>query len=70
MFRVFFASGSVLVIDLDKQEIQPILLMNTEKPEKTVLDFMQGTATAQETTAKALFQSREMQTRSIMALTV
>jgi len=49
----------VLVIDFDKQRnTSDTLLMNTEKPEKTVFDFMQGTATAQEATAEALFQSR------------
>jgi len=49
----------VLVIDFDKQRnTTDTLLMNTEKPEKTVFDFMQKTATAQEATAKALFQSR------------
>lgn len=49
----------MLVIDLDKQRnTTDTLLMNTEKPEKTVFDFMQGTATAQEATAEALFQSR------------
>lgn len=53
------AGERVLVIDLDKQRnTSDTLLMNTEKPEKTVLDFMQGTATAQEATAEALFQSR------------
>lgn len=53
------AGERVLVIDLDKQRnTTDTLLMNTEKPEKTVLDFMQGTATAQEATAEALFQSR------------
>jgi len=49
----------VLVIDFDKQRnTTDTLLMNTEKPEKTVFDFMQGTATAQEATAEALFRSR------------
>ena len=53
------AGERVLVIDLDKQRnTTDTLLMNTEKPEKTVFDFMQGTATAQEATAEALFQSR------------
>lgn len=63
---IFHVSGvlskrgeKVLVIDLDKQRnTTSILLMNTEIPEKTVLDFMTGEATAEEVTAKALFQSR------------
>ena len=53
------AGEKVLVIDFDKQRnTTDTLLMNTEKPQKTVLEFMLGTATAQEATAKALFQSR------------
>ena len=49
----------VLVIDFDKQRnTTDTLLGNTEKPEKTVFDFMQGFASAQEATAEALFQSR------------
>jgi chromosome partitioning protein len=54
------AGGKVLVIDFDKQRnTTDTLLMNTEvRPEKTVLDFMQGTATAEEVTGKALFQTR------------
>lgn len=49
----------VLVIDFDKQRnTTATLLMNTDIPEKTVLDFMQGTASADEVTAPALFQSR------------
>ena len=49
----------VLVIDLDKQRnTTSILLMNTEIPEKTVLDFMTGEAEAGEVMAQALFQSR------------
>ncbi|BAL01858.1 putative plasmid partitioning protein (plasmid) [Oscillibacter valericigenes Sjm18-20] len=53
------AGEKVLVIDLDKQRnTTDTLLMNTDKPEKTVLEFMQGTASAQEATAEALFQSR------------
>ena len=49
----------VLVIDLDKQRnTTSILLMNTEIPEKTVLDFMTGEAEAEEVTAQALFQTR------------
>lgn len=63
---IFHVSGvlskrgeKVLVIDLDKQRnTTSILLMNTEIAEKTVLDFMTGEATAEEVTAKALFQSR------------
>lgn len=53
------AGEKVLVIDLDKQRNSTdTLLMNAQKPEKTVLEFMQGVATAQEVTAEALFQSR------------
>lgn len=50
----------VLVIDLDKQRnTTDTLLMNNEnKPEKTVLDFFRGEATAEEVTAQALFQTR------------
>ena len=49
----------MLVIDLDKQRnTTSILLMNTQIPDKTVLDFMTGEAEAEEVTAKALFQSR------------
>lgn len=53
------AGERVLLIDLDKQRnTTDTLLMNTEKPEKTVFEFLQGTATAQEATRAALFQSR------------
>lgn len=54
------AGEKVLVIDLDKQRnTTDTLLMNTPVlPEKTVLDFMQGQATAEEVTGEALFQSR------------
>ena len=63
---IFHVSGvlskrgeKVLVIDLDKQRnTTSILLMNTEIPEKTVLDFMTGEAEAEEVTAQALFQTR------------
>ena len=63
---IFHVSGvlskrgeKVLVIDLDKQRnTTSILLMNTQIPDKTVLDFMTGEAEAEEVTAKALFQSR------------
>lgn len=50
----------VLVIDLDKQRnTTDTLLMNNEnRPEKTVLDFFRGNATAEEVTAQALFQTR------------
>ena len=49
----------VLVIDLDKQRnTTDTLLMNTDKPEKSVFDFMKGTADADEVTKKSLFQSR------------
>lgn len=49
----------ILVIDLDKQRnTTSILLMNTEIPEKTVLDFMYGKAEAEEVVARALFQTR------------
>lgn len=50
----------VLVIDLDKQRnTTDTLLMNNEnRPQKTVLDFMRGTAEASEATAQALFQTR------------
>lgn len=53
------AGEKVLVIDLDKQRnATSTLLMNTEIPEKTVFDFMQGAAMPEEVTAQALFQSR------------
>lgn len=53
------AGEKVLVIDLDKQRnTTDTLLMNTEKPVKTVFEFMQGNSTAAEATAQALFQSR------------
>lgn len=49
----------VLVIDFDKQRNSTdTLLMNTEIPKKSVFDVMNGTATAQEATAEALFQIR------------
>lgn len=50
----------VLVIDFDKQRnTTDTLLMNSvEKPLKTVFEVMQGTATVEEATGKALFQSR------------
>jgi len=49
----------VLVIDFDKQRnTSDTLLMNNDRPEKTVLDFMEGNATGNESTGKALFQSR------------
>ena len=49
----------VLVIDLDKQRnTTSVLLMNTDIPEKTVLDFMSGEAEAEEVISKALFQTR------------
>lgn len=53
------AGERVLVIDFDKQRnTTDTLLMNTEKPPKTVYEFMKGEATAEEATAQALFQSR------------
>lgn len=49
----------ILVIDLDKQRnTTSILLMNTNIPDKSVLDFMTGKADAEEVVAKALFQTR------------
>lgn len=49
----------VLVIDLDKQRnTTSILLMNTAVPSCSILDFMNGNATAGDVTARALFQSR------------
>ena len=49
----------VLVIDVDKQcNTSDTLLMNTKKSEKTVLDFMRGLSTADESTQQALFQHR------------
>lgn len=49
----------VLVIDFDKQRNSTdTLLMNTEIPQKSVFDVMNGTATPQEATAEALFQIR------------
>lgn len=57
---VLAASGErVLVLDFDKQgNAGKTLLMNAELPPKTVFEFMQGKATAEEATGKALFQSR------------
>lgn len=63
---IFHVSGvlakrgeKVLVIDLDKQKnTTSILLMNTVIPEKTVLDFMRGSAELVEVTQQALFQTR------------
>lgn len=63
---IFHVSGvlakrgeKILVIDLDKQRnTTSILLMNTNIPGKTVLDFMTGKADAEEVVAKALFQTR------------
>jgi chromosome partitioning protein len=49
----------VLVIDFDKQRnTTDTLLMHTEKPPKTALDFMLGEAAACETVGPAMFQSR------------
>ena len=52
----------VLVIDFDKQKnTTSTLMMNVSKndfPQKTVFDFLQGSATADEATGKALFQHR------------
>lgn len=53
------AGEKVLVIDLDKQRnAGNTLLMNAQMPTKTVFEFMQGKATAEEATGQALFQSR------------
>lgn len=49
----------VLVIDLDKQRnTTSVLLLNTEVPEMSILDFMYGNVLAEEVVAHALFQSR------------
>lgn len=49
----------VLVVDLDKQRnTTDTLLMNAEKPVRTVYDFFVGTADLSETIGKALFQKR------------
>ena len=49
----------VLVIDYDKQRnVSDTLLMNTEMPEHTVLDFMLKKCEAKDATGKALFQTR------------
>ena len=49
----------VLVIDVDKQcNTTEILMENTKMPERTVLDFMKGSAIADESMQQALFQSR------------
>lgn len=64
---IFHVSGvlasrgeKVLVIDLDKQgNSTSLLTMNSpEKPDKTVLDFLNGECEAVEAVAKAYFQSR------------
>lgn len=53
------AGERVLVIDFDKQRnTTDTLLMNTDPPDKTVLDFLTGAAAASEATEQALFQSR------------
>jgi len=53
------AGEKVLVIDFDKQRnTTDTLLMNTEKPGKSVFDVMKGAATFDEATSGALFQSR------------
>ena len=53
----------VLVIDFDKQRnTTDILLMNTQKPTKTVFEFMQGTCSAKDATEKSLFQKRANET--------
>jgi len=52
----------ILVIDLDKQRnTTSTLMINASKndfPQKTAFDFLQGNATAEEATGKALFQHR------------
>lgn len=49
----------ILVLDLDKQRnTTSILLMNTNIPDKTVLDFMTGEVEAEDVVSKALFQTR------------
>ena len=49
----------VLVVDFDKQRnMSDVLLTNSEYPEKTVFDVLQGNASVEEATAKALFQTR------------
>jgi chromosome partitioning protein len=66
---IFHVSGvlaklnkKVLVIDFDKQKnTTSTLMMNVDKkhfPKKTVFDFLQGRALADEATGKALFQRR------------
>lgn len=63
---IFHVSGvlakmgeKVLVIDLDKQKnTTSVLLMNTDIPKRTVLDFMKGDAELDEVTERALFQTR------------
>jgi len=66
---IFHVSGvlaklgkKVLVMDFDKQKnTTSTLMMNVEKkifPTKTVFDFLQGKATAEEATGKTLFQRR------------
>ena len=66
---IFHVSGvltktgkKVLVIDLDKQRNSTsTMMMNVNKenmPEKTVFDFLQGSAKIEEATGKALFRSR------------
>ena len=66
---IFHVSGvlsklgkKVLVIDFDKQKnTTSTLMMNVDKknfPPKTVFDFLQGKATPEEVTGKALFQQR------------
>jgi len=66
---IFHVSGvlsklgkKVLVIDFDKQKnTTSTMMMNVDKksfPSKTIYDFLQGKATPEEITGKALFQHR------------
>lgn len=63
---IFHVSGvlakrgeKVLVIDLDKQKnTTSVFLMNTDIPDETVLDFMEGHAKLEDVTQEAFFQTR------------
>ena len=56
------SNKKILVIDLDKQKNTTSTLMmyvnKNDYPKKTVFDFLQGKANAEEATGKALFQHR------------
>ena len=65
---IFHVSGvlaqrkeKTLVIDFDKQKniTNALLKFNEDKPEKSILDFMQGSASVEDIVRKSYFKSRE-----------